>query len=486
VSSPQLNYAQERRSTRIDHAMSLTVQGVDALRTPYVEKVSTLTISCHGCRYQSNNEVLLGDVVCLEVVRPDDGRSMCSSRARVKWVQPLVTRDMLFDVALELESPGNIWGVAPPPGDWFPVRELAGIESANSGRELRVVARTELQMVPTSGEAAQLSDLERNPTAASLSPFLAQLMVGLDEQIQRTVSQAATAVIVKEKRRLLDGFLTQLREEATHTLECVISTSKEELARRTLSELSEAHEAAAQTTYERWMKKIDQDMRSAAQRILAQGTAVSERVENMAVNATERLQRNMDASRREAVDRFLSRLQDRLSPLLGEVQAAAQELAASEDELTVKALAMCEQFETFVQRAAHKSGTEMQERISGLEKQVESSVNERLANVHNELDKHSTAAADEGTQALRKFSQGCEQAAQSQLESVVASATDQMTQITRTLKDRTGEISRQFSSELESYVRSYLEFVGNSIAETAKKTAIKQPPGLDQGSMASD
>lgn len=486
MSTPQLNYAQERRSTRIDHAMSLTVQGVNALRMPYVEKVSTLTVSCHGCRYQSRNEVLLGDVVCLEVVKPDDGRSMCSSRARVKWVQRLMARDIPFEVALELESPGNIWGVAPPPGDWFPVREPAGIETANSGRELPVVPRTELQMVPTSGEVAQLSDLERNRTAAPLSPFLAQLMVGLDEQIQMMVSQAATAVMVREKGRLLDEFRAQLREEATNTLECVISTSKEELARRTLRELSEAHEAAVRTTYERWMKKIDQDMGSAAQRILAQGSAASERVENMAVNTIERLQRNMDASRREAVDRFLSRLQNRLAPLLGEVQAAVQKLAASEDELKVGSLAMCKQFEAFLQQEAHKSATEMQERIAALEKQVESSVNNRLAKVHDELDKQSTAVADEGTQALRKFSQGCEQAAQSQLESLVASATGQITQITQTLKDRTAEISHQFSNELEGYMRSYLEFVSNSFAETAKKTAIKQTPGLDQGSIASD
>src|SRR6202035_1168093 len=58
VSSHQLAYAHKRRSTRVEKAVPLVVGGVGALREPYQEEVSTLSISCHGCTYQSRHEVI--------------------------------------------------------------------------------------------------------------------------------------------------------------------------------------------------------------------------------------------------------------------------------------------------------------------------------------------------------------------------------------------------------------------------------------------
>jgi hypothetical protein len=48
-------------------------------------------------------------------------------------------------------------------------------------------------------------------------------------------------------------------------------------------------------------------------------------------------------------------------------------------------------------------------------------------------------------------------------------------QTTNALRERTAELARQFSGETEGY-RSYLEFVGRSIAEIAKKPDAR-PPG---------
>ena len=70
MSSRSLAFAQKRRSTRIDLALPLSVQGVGALREPYNEQVSTLAVSCHGCSYQTKHEVLQGEVVFLRSGRP--------------------------------------------------------------------------------------------------------------------------------------------------------------------------------------------------------------------------------------------------------------------------------------------------------------------------------------------------------------------------------------------------------------------------------
>src|SRR5262249_21917639 len=109
----------KRRSTRIVQAVPLVVTGVDALGRPFVERTSSLIINCHGARFQSKHYVLKNMWVKLEIPHPESGQSPRSVRGRVAWIQRPRTVRQLFQVALELEVPGNVWGIAFPPEDWF-------------------------------------------------------------------------------------------------------------------------------------------------------------------------------------------------------------------------------------------------------------------------------------------------------------------------------------------------------------------------------
>ena len=66
MSSHPYAAAQQRRSKRIDKAIPLVVGGVGAMREPYQELVTTLSVNCHGCTYQSKHEVIQGETVYLE------------------------------------------------------------------------------------------------------------------------------------------------------------------------------------------------------------------------------------------------------------------------------------------------------------------------------------------------------------------------------------------------------------------------------------
>src|SRR5947209_573371 len=112
--------ASKRRTTRIVQAVPLTVAGVDALGRPFQERTSTLIINCHGCRYQSKHYVLKNMWVTLEVPHSESGQPARQVRGRVAWIQRPRTVRQLFQVALEMETPGNIWGIGFPPEDWFP------------------------------------------------------------------------------------------------------------------------------------------------------------------------------------------------------------------------------------------------------------------------------------------------------------------------------------------------------------------------------
>jgi hypothetical protein len=434
VSSPQLAYIQKRRSTRIYNSIPLAIQGSDAFRAPYLENVYTLTVNCHGCQYRSKYEVIQGDLVYLEVKQSSKGRAKYSCEAQVKWVQRLITKDSPFEVALELVAPGNIWGIVSPPDDWFPIRVRKAIERGNPRQEQPLATQIEQQVAPTlNQESARMSHQESHDPTAVLSPSDGRLMADFGEQIESMISHSATAAFVKERENLMGEFRTQ-QNEATRKRECEISPSKDELTRRVLKELNDAHEAAARITYERWNKKIEQDMKNAAQCMVTQALEVSRRVEGITVSAIERLQSNMEASRNEAADRFLSRLREQLAPLLEEAQVTLQDLTASEKKLSDKSQAIREGFDNFLQQTTQNSIAEVQEKTLGMLEQFESDVTNRVVESHDRLNERFVEVISETTRILRKLAQGCEETVQGQLRSLVSSAADDVKKV---LKVRT-------------------------------------------------
>jgi hypothetical protein len=121
--------AQKRRSTRIVQAVPITVTGVDALGQPFKERTTTVMVNCHGCKYQSKHYVPKNSMVTLEVPRPEAGQKR-TTQGRVVWVQRPRTVRELFQIGLEFEVPGNVWGIAFPPEDWFSSPYEVGIETS--------------------------------------------------------------------------------------------------------------------------------------------------------------------------------------------------------------------------------------------------------------------------------------------------------------------------------------------------------------------
>jgi len=441
VSPHQVAYAQKRRSTRIDQAIPILVQGVGAMREPYQEQVSTLSISCHGCTYHSKHEVIQGETVYLDIKLPSNGSAGCSSRARVKWAQKLGTKERAFQIAVELESAGNVWGVTSPPADWFPLQIPEVTDSTAPGRELKVVARKEQPVAPAlEGVLGRVARLDRTEAAASSIAPLAQLMVGLGEQIQAMASEAASAALVKEKSRLLEEFRAQLREEAVKAIQSAMAASKEVIARKAMKELSEAHEAGARNSYAVWRKKIEQDMETVRQHMLNQVKEVDRHVDGLAASAIERAQQKMETTRSEAVDRFVSRLREQITPILTEAKDSLQRLEGAGASLKKESEAI----------------------FAGIENQLAFTTNEGLAKALEDLERNTVAHTAKTNETLVKLYQSFEKAARDNAGSLLSSMGSQLTRI---LQEKAAEVSREFSAGLEGYTRSYLESIGKSIAE---------------------
>jgi hypothetical protein len=448
MSSNPVAYAQKRRSSRIEKAMPLAVQGVDASRAPFREEVKTVAISCHGCSYQMRHEVLPGAMVVLDMGQGANGYTEWPARARVKWIQKLNTpSDPAYGVAVEFESAGNLWGISSPPDDWLPIRASKAVAGpANAGRELRLITRTEPQSVPARDEGTTpASFLKKGDAAASLSPWFSDLMSGISNQIQVTVTEIAALTLANEKTRLLDEFRAQIQNEAAGTIERVIETSQEELARRALKVLNEAAEATVQTSHERLIGAIEHDIENASQRILIQESQLNQRVDSMATRTVEELQRTLETSRTEAAARFVSRLRDQVAPVLEDAKADLQKLVVSQGAFKEESEAIC----------------------ARVTSELESGVNSRLLQTHDELEKSSAAVLTECNEKLLELSQTFENVARDSIQTMIASATGDAK---KNLEERAAEVSGQFTDHLEGHVRDYLEFIGDSIAEFPKKT----------------
>ena len=120
---------QKRRSTRITQTVPITVTGVDALGQPFKERTTTIGVNCHGCKYQSKHYVPKNSNVSLEIPRAA-AQAPRSISGRVIWVQRPRTVRELFQIGVEFDIAGNVWGIAFPPEDWFPYPDDVPIEQA--------------------------------------------------------------------------------------------------------------------------------------------------------------------------------------------------------------------------------------------------------------------------------------------------------------------------------------------------------------------
>src|SRR2546428_7335962 len=205
----------KRRSSRIVQALPRMVKGVDALGRPFVERTSSLSHNCNGCRYQSKHYVLKNMWVTMEIRHPETGQPPRTVRGRVAWIQRPRTVRQLFQVALELEVSGNVWGIAFPPEDWSAFSDMAQVViklDAAPETPPSPPAVSEPDMTQHLGEAeipaaAGADNLRVFPSPTSttdaslqLARQVARLVADAKQQIQAATREAASQAVSPERR----------------------------------------------------------------------------------------------------------------------------------------------------------------------------------------------------------------------------------------------------------------------------------------------
>jgi hypothetical protein len=307
IPNPEMD-AQKRRTTRIVQAVPLTVTGIDALGRTFQERTSTLIINCHGCRYQSKHYVLKNMWVTLEVPHNEPGHDPRVVRARVTWIQRPRTVRELFQVGVELEVTGNIWGIAFPPADWFLFPESTPLPATTAEEESTSPERPAAEWEPEAAPSPEPAAIEENNVRVLPLPGgteepvqfakqITRLGVEAKQEMQNTVRETATRVVAGETRPLLAALQGQLKDAAEKSVEAAVAAHFERMQRDARELLQGEREASLAALRAEWSREVDRRIADARQQIDAQlgeverarQTEFEQQIQSQILSASDRL-----------------------------------------------------------------------------------------------------------------------------------------------------------------------------------------------------
>ena len=100
------------------HAVPLLIFRSATSENESPEETATISINCHGCRYFSRFGTKKNAKLTVQVGAAKEKSTPQKLGARVAWVRKSQRLAGLFQVAVEFETPQDVWHVEDPPEDW--------------------------------------------------------------------------------------------------------------------------------------------------------------------------------------------------------------------------------------------------------------------------------------------------------------------------------------------------------------------------------
>ena len=393
-----------RRSTRVRARISILITSLDPA-IPFSLLCETLMVNAHGCAAKVPQPLEIGMPVRLRVSPPPANkagqqvpRDSREATARIVLCQPIGGNQPSWVAGIEMDNPGNIWGLTPAPEDWkrFEAAATAVKAGAPAGRpaiELKMPVWPLASPAAKSALPARASDDElkkqlaaQQETIAGLENRLAKSLASVPgvvrEQLaaaqQETVAQvrkqlgAMLAESVQEQLPAQTEAMARLQERLA-TLESLPSAVREQLA-----ETRAALASVTGTVRKQFADAQQQTLALAREELFAMlAESVQEQFTTQA-NAIARLQQRL-AAFESVPDEVRKQLAD----------AQQQTLAQARGELSATLAQSVQEHLAGQDNAIDR----LQQRLSSLEsvpeavrKQLADAQQQTLAQVRGELD----------------------------------------------------------------------------------------------------
>jgi hypothetical protein len=283
-----------RRSTRIEKSVPLIVLGQNRMGEPFMERTVSVTLNMHGCRYPSRHDYGVGTRVTLQMVGLNSSEEKPATvKAIVRSVHPPGSLRELQQVGVELETPANVWGIAPPPADWLsaPETNMSTAKLAGGGATTQEVATKkagEISMKPESKEVTSLP----SPSPADSQP--ATPTVPGAPQPRRVVVTADG---------LISALQGKLQEEAEKAVQAAAAKQVNDVIREALSSIENARRSSVREMQELFPKQLEAMKLSlkteSARELAAEWRADLQKYRGRAEETAQRLEKQADELQRE-------------------------------------------------------------------------------------------------------------------------------------------------------------------------------------------
>jgi hypothetical protein len=513
---------QKRRSTRIVQAVPVTVTGVDALGQPFKERTTTVMVNCHGCKYQSKHYVPKNSIITLEIPRPESEFPPRIVQGSVVWVQRPRTVRELFQIGLVFGIAGNVWGIAFPPEDWFPLPDEAplavfGTSEAASGPDPKGTAPAPAQPVSESQTPSGVSPIPATPAHVSegkihvvpgptqvqepqpeISGQMAKLVADARESLGKSLRSGAETAIADEMtivRQQLDAQLHEAVEKAIRvSMERVSETAVkrvvQQAADRTAAIVEEARLASEATA-----EHLDAKVRHAVQE------AVSGAADQAAKQAAEQTAtQNLKQAVQEAVARAIAEreaatpsleilsspeaAQEHLDQWKKDLEIAAQGVRGQVLEKTQADVAAAtwhweNEFEATVAGASQKLGEELAEVSQAALAQAEQDISTRGASLRASLDE--VVAGAQSTIASLGAGLGLERArAEETKAQLEEAAKGTLEQTRKRLEEMLSTQYEEIGRKADQAIAEHVQRIEPAMEGSAQKTVDRVLGELDQ------
>jgi hypothetical protein len=476
----------KRRSTRIMQAVPLAVSGVDALGRPFTERTSTLIVNCHGCRFQSKHYVLKNMWVTLEVPHPEAGQASRTVRGRVAWIQRPRTVRQLFQVALELETPGNTWGIAFPPPDWFSPSEsvrASGAYPGSADAAPEVSDTAEIHLSLTEPERAVMpaqDNLRVFPAPASatdaslqLARHMSRLMADAKQQIQTAAREVAAQAVAAERRVSMEEWEKEFwsaREQVAQQVSAAIARIQEESDTR--SRVAHATVAEAlQRELPQWIvPQLEELTRELTQQISDRGTAErTEQTQHLA-NALESL-RTLCQQTEESAARLRAEAQQAETQIANRASEAIREMDDVARQREVAANAHREAMSAAANEIRLQAAASLSAAQSSWQTHLDNEVKAAHERWHSTLESTLAAAQEKAAAGLDEHIQSLASQVQEETGRQIAAARESMSNGAAETEKRIAELRNSFKEEAARHTSAVHDSMTSGAAAAEQRIA---------------
>jgi hypothetical protein len=453
-----------RRSTRIERSIPLIVFGQNRLGEPFVERTVSTSLNLHGCRYPSRHDYGVGSWITLQVVGLEVEPKPPAVRARVRSIHTSQSSRELQQVGVELENPGNVWGIVTPPQDWMKVAGNTAVAqfAAAVAPALDPPPRTlKIDELPVNTEH-KMAEVATFPSPSPGAPK----------------PQAPKAAETPQPKRVVvtpDGLISALQGKLQHAAEKAVQVA---IARQVDEAVQEA------------LSSID-DVRNSSVREIQE--LFPTRVEAMRLSSKEEFTGEIASHWKEQMEKYRGQAEDMAQRLEKQAAELRQELARSQEfvegmtrerepriqaRLNAAVAQAVLQFETATTRSADRryqlmlenTQAAMQEALLKLDARsaevqalVQSAVNSALAAFQRQTDQHANAFLSEAKE--RAVS------ALASLDAENRAACDARRQALETEVARSAQRSTdQFRKGMKAFLYSCLVAAVSAVDEHSKST----------------